>query len=334
MPSNGRSIKFYKYYKQWVETYKVGQVRGVTLNKYYLVARQIKKLAPDLSLSKITRTDIQRLINRYGETHELPTVRDFLHHIEAPLKDAVYEGWIKKDPTYKIRATSQVEHRITRAKWLEPDQIKKLEHVLSDSDRVAATMFDFDLRTGLRFAELLAITPKDVDQQHMTIYVNKSWNYKNVNMHFQPTKNKYSNRVIKLDFRAMQEIMKYMQGCEPEEPIFVKALTNERKALRHDIAHPQRTHKDLKQKYARIYNSTLNQLLTSYCKEAGVPRISIHSLRHTHASMLISAGVSIQSVAKRLGHGNTETTQRTYIHLLDDLAAKDDNKMMTILSSL
>src|SRR5699024_2842713 len=126
-----------------------------------------------------------------------------------------------KDPTYKIRATSQVEHRITRAKWLEPDQIKKLEHVLSESDRVAATMFDFDLRTGLRFAELLAITPKDVDQQHMTIYVNKSWDYKNVNMHFQPTKNKYSNRVIKLDFRAMQEIMKYIQGCEPEEPIFV-----------------------------------------------------------------------------------------------------------------
>lgn len=61
---------------------------------------------------------------------------------------------------------------------------------------------------------------------------------------------------------------------------------------------------------------------------------SIHSLRHTHASMLISAGVSIQSVAKRLGHGNTETTQRTYIHLLDDLAMKDDNKMLTVLSTL
>ena len=75
MPSNGRSIKFYKYYKQWVETYKVGQVRGVTLNKYYLMARQIKKLAPDLSLSKITRTDIQRLINRYGETHQLVSGR-------------------------------------------------------------------------------------------------------------------------------------------------------------------------------------------------------------------------------------------------------------------
>lgn len=53
MPSNGRSIKFYKYYKQWVETYKVGQVRGVTLNKYYLVAKDRKytrkiEIQPDL----------------------------------------------------------------------------------------------------------------------------------------------------------------------------------------------------------------------------------------------------------------------------------------------
>ena len=37
-----RHIKFYKYYKEWVETYKIGQVRDVTLNKYWLVARQIQ----------------------------------------------------------------------------------------------------------------------------------------------------------------------------------------------------------------------------------------------------------------------------------------------------
>ena len=85
MPSNGRSIKFYKYYKQWVETYKVGQVRGVTLNKYYLVARQIKKLAPDLSLSKITRTDEMLFHcdschkNSLLDTYDVLTAADGLH---------------------------------------------------------------------------------------------------------------------------------------------------------------------------------------------------------------------------------------------------------------
>lgn len=326
-----RHIKFYKYYKKWVETYKIGQVRDVTLNKYWLVARQIQKLAPELDLGDITRMDVQHLINRYGETHELPTVRDFLHHIEAPLRDAVYEGWIPKDPTYKINPTSQVEHKVTRAKWLEPDQIRKLERVLQESDRVAASMFDFDLRTGLRFAELLAITPKDIDQEHLTVYVNKSWNYKKRHMFFQPTKNKYSNRVIKVDWHAMREIEKYVPGCPSDEPIWVKALSNE-VAIKHSENSRARIVEG--EKYYRIYNSTLNKQLTRFCEKAEVPRISIHSLRHTHASMLISAGVSIQSVAKRLGHGNTETTQRTYIHLLDDLAMKDDNKMLTVLSTL
>ncbi|WP_242368161.1 site-specific integrase [Lactobacillus intestinalis] len=328
-----RHIKFYKYYREWVETYKVGQVREVTLNKYYLVVRRIKELAPDLDLGDMTRFDVQHLINRYGETHELPTVRDFLHHIEAPLRDAVYEGWIPKDPTYRVHPTSKLEHKVTRAKWLEPAQTKKLVEVLRESDSVAASMFEFDLRTGLRFAELLAITPKDLDQKHLTVYINKSINYKSKQLHFQPTKNVYSNRILKVDWSAMQIIQNFASGCGPDDPIFVRALSNEKigqqkkgKSMKYRIEEGN--------KYFRVYNSTLNQELTNFCKKAEVPRITIHSLRHTHASMLISAGVSVQSVAKRLGHGNTETTQRTYIHLLDDLAMKDDTKMLTVLSGL
>ena len=187
------------------------------------------------------------------------------------------------------------------------------------------------IRISERFAELLAITPKDIDQEHLTVYVNKSWNYKKRHMFFQPTKNKYSNRVIKVDWHAMREIEKYVPGCPSDEPIWVKALSNE-VAIKHSENSRARIVEG--EKYYRIYNSTLNKQLTRFCEKAEVPRISIHSLRHTHASMLISAGVSIQSVAKRLGHGNTETTQRTYIHLLDDLAMKDDNKMLTVLSTL
>lgn len=324
-----RHIKFYKYYKEWVETYKVGQIADVTLDKYWLVAKQLKKYVPDLDLGDMTRFDVQHLINEYGKTHELPTVRDFLHHIEAPLRDAVYEGWIPKDPTYKVNATSQVQHKSTRVKYLEPDQIRRLENVLKSKDDVTTIMFDFDLRTGLRFAELLGLTPKDVDLKKLTIYVNKSWNYKEKVGHFAPTKNKYSNRVLKIDWQAMTDLQKVLPGCPEDEPIFVKALSNEYAKLEDS---PRRIPE--KSKYYRIYNSTLNLRLASLCKEAEVPRITIHSLRHTHASMLISAGVSIQSVAKRLGHGNTQTTQNTYIHLPDDLAIKDDNKMLTVLSSL
>ena len=75
MPSKIRHIKFYKYFKEWVDTYKVGQVRPVTLNKYYLVEKRLKELGD------MTRADVQRLINEYGKTHEYPA--EIKNYMEA-----------------------------------------------------------------------------------------------------------------------------------------------------------------------------------------------------------------------------------------------------------
>ena len=63
-------------------------------------------------------------------------------------------------------------------------------------------------------------------------------------------------------------------------------------------------------------------------------RISFHGLRHTHASILIANGVSIQSVADRLGHADTTTTQKVYIHLLKKLKARDDQKILSVMNGL
>lgn len=312
-----RHIKFWRYYKEWVETYKLGRVRKVTYNKYLAVGRQLKEEYEDLYLDEITRATLQRMVNKYGETHEYKTVQDWIHHLQAPLRDAVYEKWIKKDPTYKVLATSQKEHK-EKQKWLESlDDVEQLVRVFRKHDTPDTIMFDFTLRTGLRFAEVLGLTPKDVDQKNLTIYVNKTMNYKDpTNLSFQPTKNKYSMRVIKIDWQAMTDLQKVMVGCPEDTSIFWKALTSD------DPRH------------RRVFNSTLNKKLKKLCEEANVYPITIHGLRHTHASILISQGVSIQSVAKRLGHGDTTTTQQVYIHLLDDLKVKDDNKMMSVLSSL
>jgi integrase len=70
------------------------------------------------------------------------------------------------------------------------------------------------------------------------------------------------------------------------------------------------------------------------CKKAGVPIISVHCLRHTHASLLIFAGVSIASIAKRLGHSSVSTTQETYLHIIKELESQDNDKIMNHLSLL
>ena len=62
--------------------------------------------------------------------------------------------------------------------------------------------------------------------------------------------------------------------------------------------------------------------------------ISIHGLRHTHASLLLFAGVSIASVARRLGHASMTTTQKTYLHIIQELENKDVDLVMRTLSGL
>jgi integrase len=85
---------------------------------------------------------------------------------------------------------------------------------------------------------------------------------------------------------------------------------------------------------SKIYNSTVNDVLARHCKECGISEISIHGLRHTHASLLLFAGVSIASVARRLGHASITTTQKTYLHIIQELENKDVDLVMRTLSGL
>ena len=84
----------------------------------------------------------------------------------------------------------------------------------------------------------------------------------------------------------------------------------------------------------KVYNSTVDGILERYCKTLNIPVISIHGLRHTHASLLLFAGVSIASVAKRLGHASMTTTQKTYLHIIHELENKDIDLVMRAISSL
>ena len=81
-------------------------------------------------------------------------------------------------------------------------------------------------------------------------------------------------------------------------------------------------------------SSDINSRLRKLCLEAKIPVISVHGLRHTHASLLLFAGVSIASVARRLGHASMNTTQKTYLHIIQELENKDVDLVMRSLSGL
>lgn len=300
---------FYKYYLDWIHIYKDNAVRQVTLDKYYLVQKRLKEIAPDLHMNELNRRNYQQILNLYARNHEKTTTLDFHHHLKASLFDAVDDGLLKSDPTRRaiIKGCSPSEKKI---KYLNLFDLQKLLRSLElNSELNWDWFFLLIAKTGLRFAEALALTKEDFDFEKQRIIINKSWNYKEKIGHFQPTKNESSNRTVMVDWQLMQQFQSLIRSKEDNQLIFL----------------------DKKQ---RVYNSTLNQKLATYCEKLDIPIISIHGLRHTHASLLLYEGVSIASVAKRLGHSNTTTTQETYIHIIRELENKDNDKILHHLSQL
>ena len=82
-----------------------------------------------------------------------------------------------------------------------------------------------------------------------------------------------------------------------------------------------------------MVSAEINQVLTNKLYALGLPRVTFHGLRHTHASVLLYQGVSVLSVSKRLGHSSITTTQSTYLHIIKELEAKDTDKILAILEN-
>ena len=286
--------------------YKEGAIRPVTMNKYYMAHQWLEKLIPDLPISNLDRTTYQKLLNDYAQEHERQTTMDFHHHLKCAILDAVDEGLISRDPTRKAIIKGK-QPREKKPKYLNQYELHKLLDILNLSKDINMDWLILLIaKTGMRFSEALALTPKDFDFSHQLLSVSKTWNYKGSGGFF-PTKNQSSVRKIPLDWQTVMQFAGLIKNLPEDKPIFVTK---------------------------KVYNSTINDILGRYCKQAGIPVISIHGLRHTHASLLLFAGVSIASVARRLGHSNITTTQKTYLHIIQELESKDIDIIMKSLSNL
>lgn len=306
---------FVDYFDEWIETYKVGAIREVTLNKYYMTSKQLKSIVPKVSISELDRRTYQQLLNEYAKTHEKQTTMDFHHQVKGCIQDMFHDGLIDRDPTYKAIVKGKEPAKNKKPKFLHTDELKKLVRVLNLTNEINRDWFLLLMaKTGLRFSEGLALTPNDFDLRNNTLTVNKTWNYKKTNSGFDKTKNTSSVRTVAIDWQIIGQFGPLIKDLPADEPIFVERKENGR--------------------YKRIFNSTYNNHLKVKCIEAGVPVITIHSLRHTHASLLLGAGVTIHSIAERLGHSNVTTTQETYTHIINDLAQKDNQLMIGTLTAI
>lgn len=299
---------FHQYYKRWIIVYKEGAIRDVTMSKYLMTHQWLVKLMPSLQIHDLTRIKYQELLNSYARDHERQTTMDFHHQLKGAILDAVDEGLIDRDPTRKAIIKGK-QPREKKTKYLNQFELHTLLTHLQLPPSINWDWFILLIaKTGMRFSEALALTPNDFDFAHQTLSVSKTWNYKS-HAGFAPTKNQSSNRKIQLDWQTVIKFSELVKTLPDDQPIFVS---------------PNQ----------KVYNSTVNELLAKRCASAGVPIIAVHGLRHTHASLLLFAGVSIASVARRLGHASMTTTQKTYLHIIQELENKDVDIVMRSLSNL
>ncbi len=308
MVRKNRSRQLFKdYFEEWIELYKVGAVRDITLQKYYITLQRIGELAPELEIGQLDRRIYQTLLNDYALTHEKQTTMDFHHQLKGAILDAVDEGIIDKNPTRKIIIKGK-EPRKKKQKFLNQFEVQALLKNLNLTEDINWDWFIFlVIKTGLRFSEALALTPNDFNFSNQQAIVDKTWNYKATKGGFQPTKNESSKRKIQLDWQTAMQFSQLIKNMDHDKPVFVNG---------------------------RVFNSTINNRLKKLCIQANIPVITIHGLRHTHASLLLFAGVSIASVARRLGHSSMITTQETYLHIIQELENQDNDKIMRHLSTL
>ena len=304
-------LKLCGYFKTWIETYKEPIVATATYAKYLNTLRQIGKYFGEILLSQITATSYQQVLNEYSKTHSKRTVSCFHRQIHACLLDAVDEKIIKVDPTRKAIISGRPVKR-EKIKCLDYEEWRSLIAATYNSSNIREQIIYLSAVTGLRYAEVLGLTLDNIDFINNTLTVDKTWDYK-YHRGFISTKNEGSKRQIDIDNNTTAMLSRlFVQCAECEE-------NTDNLIFRYTEG-------------KQLYSANTNRFLSQLCESIGIRNISFHSLRHTHASVLLYQGISLMAVSRRLGHSNTATTQNIYIHIIKEMENKEKTLILQVMS--
>ncbi len=305
---------FADFFESWVKVYKVAIGKN-TRARYLETLGSIREFFLDEPIQHITKRRYQEFLNWYAKTHSKETTRKLNTHIRACVRDAIDEGIIKIDFTRKAVISGSLPAKREEEKHLSLFESRRLIKLFSKPVHLSHFLILLAITSGLRFGELIGLTRKDFDFEKNELNVDKTWGYNN-KMHegFGPTKNPQSVRKIKMDLGTMAVFKEFFRRT----PDNIYGLVFYSPAS----------------KYKVISNTAINKVLKKSLKEMGIQEISVHGLRHTHASILLYKRTSIYYVSKRLGHSDIETTNKYYAHIIDELQEQDDAISVTTFGEM
>ena len=303
---------FHEFFSEWVNVYKRGTVRESTLQKYIGAAEWLSGNVPHIKIGELDRPTYQRILNTYGKKREKSTVKVFHTLLKGAVNAFVGREYLSGDPTHGAIITGRPPKSV-KEKYLSKQHLESLIKTLEPGDEPNSDLLILLLaKTGLRFSEALALTPADFNFNDKRLRIVKALNYTTPEGGFKDLKNDASRRTIVIDRHICTRFREVIKAANlHRNELIFRGCSGD-----------------------RVFSSTVNRRLETLCEKIGATPITAHGLRHTHASVMIYAGVSIESISKRLGHSSISTTQNVYSHIIEELENEDFQKITALLEKL
>jgi len=327
-------ITFREFSQEWLEMYS-SQVKKSTTRIRQHEVNNLLRYFDRIKLKDITKKQYQNAL------YDLPK-RGFAERTIAGIhgtarmifKKAVELEVIKKDPTEyarpprKVETLEDIEKSDELPKFLEKEELAaflRLAHDAGLKDDYA--IFTLLAYTGIRGGELCALKWSDIDFESRTIKITKTYfnPQNNIKLYeLQPPKTRSSKRIIIVSQKIIKELEKH------------QARQNKTKMRNRDVWHDENFVFSVdKHPGYPIYLKLIEGRMARILKIAGLnQKLTPHSLRHTHTSLLAEAGVGLEEIMERLGHTDDDTTRRVYLHVTKDMKKEAAHKFDELMNSL
>jgi len=328
-------ISFSDYLDFWMSQYCKVNLKNTTCDNYERKIRlQIKPALGAYKLKALTPAALQSFINtKFNEGYSRNTLSVLKGLLTGCLGYAVEPlGYIQTNPAHSVKLPSM------RAKAKIPTR-GKTKAIITEA-QMAAILARFPeghschiplllaYRCGLRLGEAFALSWDDVDLDARTIDINKQVQMQNKYWTFSDPKYD-SFRTIKIDPIMLRALSATKKRAEENKTVYrecsMQLFVNDKKQLNTDGEGLP-----VNMVCCREDGSYAQPRIMMHCGrvihyELGIPDYDYHSLRHTHATMLLEKGANIKAVQQRLGHKNIDITLQIYTHVtnqMEDAAVK------------
>ena len=280
------------FYELYSEDLKPRLKENTCMTKDSIISSKILPYLGKRKLSEITPKDIvdwqntvMKLPGTDGKTLSPTYMKSIHNQLSAIFNHAIKYYDLKVNPAQRAGNMGKEESR--EMKFWTKEEYQKFAEVMMDKP-IYYYAFEVLYWTGVREGELFALTPEDFDFDAKTLRINKSYQRLRGRDVITTPKTENSVRTISIPQFLCDEMQDCLAHCfyniHPEDRIF------------------------------QLTKSNLCRAIESGSKEAGVPRIRVHDLRHSHVSFLINKGFSAFEIGKRVGHGGDRITYH-YAHL-------------------